>query len=1133
MRFLVLFVFALQINFSLSQCANNGQNPSSAFPACGTQTFNQGTVPKCEPGRQMAVPSNICGGGTGLDDINPFYYKFTCYVAGTLEFLITPNNINDDYDWQLHDVTGKSPNTVYTDPTTFVACNWSGETGITGTNNTASLANGCSGVGIPLITRAPNLIVGHEYLLMVSHFTSTNQSGYTLSFSAASANLITDQNVPSLKSIYSNCNSKEVSIKLNKRILCNSIANNRSDFRIAGTTITGVAGVGCNTSFDTDSIILVLAANTPQNRYLLQVQQGTDGNTLKDNCNNEMSINDTLGFNINDKPNADFTYTTINETCKADTLLFTHIANNNVNSWFWTFDGNITTSNNPSQQVVYNDFTNRVVKLVVSNSICKDSITKNIAITNRNLTAIINTTRDTTCPNNSQTYSNASLGSISSYFWDFDNGEIFTIPNPPSPTYPILPNNKIYNTKLIVTNSLGCKDSVIRKILVWGTVPTIFDSIIPPTCAANEVKIYFKQDMNCGSVATDGSDFSITGIAPNSIIGASIFCPNGVGKIVTLQLSQPLQTGNYNIALKRGTDGNTIINDCGIETAATTVSFNAFGKINPAFTHIIKYGCKADTITFMHQSNNLSKNWQWSFLNGLPNINTSNIQNPTVIFSNVIDSHKVQLVVDNGVCFDTSIQLIGIINHTTKAGFSSVDTTCGGAITLFTDTSKVFINKWNWQFGNFANSQLQNPQNVIFPFANEHKSYKVVQVVTSLVNCIDSVSKNIIVKPSSPANFLKTEYDLCGTDSIIIYFNAPMLCNTLATDGSDFTITGPKTITIKNAYIVDCNNEQGRKVVLKFNNRISTNGTYTLNLIKGSDGNTLLNDCNIETPLSSTGFLAFSKTDATFSYKNALNCLADTISLEHSNTNNTTKWNWFVNGVLQNTTSSFYLAYNANASYNVKLITYNNICTDTFEQQITVVFDRVKANFVADKDIVCPTENVVFTNLSEGNINSVEWSFGDGTISNSFIAPTKIYPLPSNRTNPSTGSSVLTGDNFMPYTIRLKVGNKKNCFDETEMKLKVTSNCLIKIPSAFTPNGDGLNDFLYPLNAYKAINLNFRVYNRLGRLVFETTDINSRWNGNNYSRERQPAGTYVWTLDYTDKDSGQKISTKGTTVLIR
>jgi gliding motility-associated-like protein len=77
-----------------------------------------------------------------------------------------------------------------------------------------------------------------------------------------------------------------------------------------------------------------------------------------------------------------------------------------------------------------------------------------------------------------------------------------------------------------------------------------------------------------------------------------------------------------------------------------------------------------------------------------------------------------------------------------------------------------------------------------------------------------------------------------------------------------------------------------------------------------------------------------------------------------------------------------------------------------------------------------------------------------------------------------------------------------------------------------------LNDFLYPLNAYKASNLSFRVFNRLGGIVFETTSFGAKWDGN-FGGKNQPSGTYVWILEYTDKESGRKFSLNGTTVLIR
>ncbi|MGC4104547.1 MAG: gliding motility-associated C-terminal domain-containing protein [Ferruginibacter sp.] len=93
-------------------------------------------------------------------------------------------------------------------------------------------------------------------------------------------------------------------------------------------------------------------------------------------------------------------------------------------------------------------------------------------------------------------------------------------------------------------------------------------------------------------------------------------------------------------------------------------------------------------------------------------------------------------------------------------------------------------------------------------------------------------------------------------------------------------------------------------------------------------------------------------------------------------------------------------------------------------------------------------------------------------------------------------------------------------------------NCYIAVPNAFTPNGDGLNDYLYPLNAYKAKDLIFKVYNRFGQLVFQTTNWMIRWDGTFKGQGADPA-TYVWILQYTNIDTGKRIEQKGTSILIR
>jgi len=88
--------------------------------------------------------------------------------------------------------------------------------------------------------------------------------------------------------------------------------------------------------------------------------------------------------------------------------------------------------------------------------------------------------------------------------------------------------------------------------------------------------------------------------------------------------------------------------------------------------------------------------------------------------------------------------------------------------------------------------------------------------------------------------------------------------------------------------------------------------------------------------------------------------------------------------------------------------------------------------------------------------------------------------------------------------------------DTATRVVRVLSHCNIGIPSAFTPNGDGKNDYLYPLNALKAENLQFKVYNRMGQLVFATSYWTKKWDGR-VNGVLQETGLYVWMLTYTHR----------------
>lgn len=96
-------------------------------------------------------------------------------------------------------------------------------------------------------------------------------------------------------------------------------------------------------------------------------------------------------------------------------------------------------------------------------------------------------------------------------------------------------------------------------------------------------------------------------------------------------------------------------------------------------------------------------------------------------------------------------------------------------------------------------------------------------------------------------------------------------------------------------------------------------------------------------------------------------------------------------------------------------------------------------------------------------------------------------------------------------------------------------NCTGNAPNAFTPNGDGKNDFFHmifeagcPVNEYSC-----KVYNRWGNLVFSSADPQGQWDGN-YHGVKADAGAYMYEVQFivgTDRQDIRRI--KGDVVLIR
>lgn len=571
----VFFLFSLVFlaKLAISQaCTTIGQNPGTAFPVCGTTVFKQKTVPLCG---NRVLPSRCKA--DGVTDTNPFWYKFTCFQDGTLGFLITPNNLGDDYDWELYDITGHNPNDIYVNENLPIACNWSGEKGLTGTS--ASVNNGyfvCAGLGKPLFSNMPILKKGHNYLLLVSHFDPFTNStdGYTLEFKNGTA-VITDTTQPAMLKAEVPCGGTSIRLKLNKKMLCRSIAADGSDFYIdpAMANITAANGIGCNEGFDTDSLELILSKPLPPGDYILHIKdgsdgntlldicetpiqnnntvpfrvevqiptpmdslspvqcapqelhlvfrkyincksiapdgsdflisgnypvtvtgasgactdnltkeiivtlssplfkqgnfqinlrQGTDGNTLLDECLEETPAGSSLPFSVKDTVNADFT--AVREFgCSEDRVLYSHPGGNGVDSWSWNLDeGQSSSIPNPIGQ--YRQFTNKQVSLVVSNGFCTDSTTQNI-ILNNFLKADFSVPEDN-CPLEPINFTSSAVGIGLQHFWNFGDGNTSTDASPQH-SYDRGTSTRSLRIIYTVTDSIGCTSAMEKNINLY------------------------------------------------------------------------------------------------------------------------------------------------------------------------------------------------------------------------------------------------------------------------------------------------------------------------------------------------------------------------------------------------------------------------------------------------------------------------------------------------------------------------------------------------------------------------------------------------------------------------------------------------------------------------------------------
>lgn len=203
--------------------------------------------------------------------------------------------------------------------------------------------------------------------------------------------------------------------------------------------------------------------------------------------------------------------------------------------------------------------------------------------------------------------------------------------------------------------------------------------------------------------------------------------------------------------------------------------------------------------------------------------------------------------------------------------------------------------------------------------------------------------------------------------------------------------------------------------------------------------------------------------------------------------------------------------------YSVGLSVYNTArCfASVSKPKLIQVNPNPLADFEADPWITTMDDpEISFFNISDSDSTLIdfEWEFGDNASSGD-ENPVHVY------------------DQAGDYEILMRVETVNGCWDTIIGKVAVTEFVKLYIPSAFTPNGDGLNDF-FQIKGTPVTDWNLYIYDRWGGIVWSTHNFETLWGGTDYSGTPVEPGTYVYQITGTDYKL-ESIAFKGVVTVVK
>jgi hypothetical protein len=225
-----------------------------------------GAIPVCQD--VYSQPLSYTGDGNYDDEIGPIqscpnrclgpevnsvWYVISVQTSGLLRFQITPVNGNDDYDWSVYNLNEHECSEIYNGSLFMMSsCNAYGNIGFNGPTGINTLNGGdnfCENQGQSNKWNADLPVeAGDTYVLYVSNWSST-QGGYTLDFSASTADIFDDvaAYITAIDTVRGCAGSAAINFDFNENVLCESVS--AQDFTVIGPDglhyVDACYGAGC------------------------------------------------------------------------------------------------------------------------------------------------------------------------------------------------------------------------------------------------------------------------------------------------------------------------------------------------------------------------------------------------------------------------------------------------------------------------------------------------------------------------------------------------------------------------------------------------------------------------------------------------------------------------------------------------------------------------------------------------------------------------------------------------------------------------------------------------------------------------------------------------------------------------